>query len=174
MSGKDSLPACLSLNQAKKKTAQRAGEQADKKTGGCFPSVYLSVRSSFERGILRADKSRPRSSILYGLARGKTQYERKRSAPCLSVVEPSPKKDRASGVRTSRQKTTAFFAVVCLSVRSSFERGILRADESRPRSSIPFAVLARGKTKYARKRSAQNLALTPLARSKYLGIDKFL
>ena len=68
-----------------------------------------------------------------------------------------PKSDRASGVRTSRQKTTAFFAVVCLSVRSSFERGILRADESRPRSSIPSAVLARGKTTYARKRSAQNL-----------------
>ena len=33
-------------------------------------------------------------------------------------------------MRASRQKTTAFFAVVCLSVRSSFERGILRADES--------------------------------------------
>ena len=46
--------------------------------------------------------------------------------------------DRASGVRTSRQKTTAFFAVVCLSVRSSFDDEILRRDESRPRSSIPF------------------------------------
>ena len=92
-----------SLNQAPKKTAQRAGEQADKKRQQVFAVVYLSVRSSFERGILRADESRPRSSI------------------------PSA----------------------------------VRADESRPRSSIPSAVLARGKTKYARKRSAQNLVHLP-------------
>ena len=31
MSEKDLLLACLSLNKAQKKTAQRAGEQADKK-----------------------------------------------------------------------------------------------------------------------------------------------
>ena len=42
----------------------------------------------------------------------------------LPLIEPSQKNDRASGVRASRQKTTAFFAVVCLSVRSSFEHAI--------------------------------------------------
>ncbi len=42
----------------------------------------------------------------------------------LPLIEPSQKNDRASGARASRQKTTAFFAVVCLSVRSSFEHAI--------------------------------------------------
>ena len=51
MSGKGPLLACLSLNQAQKKTAQRAGEQADKKRQQVFAVVYLSVRSSFERAI---------------------------------------------------------------------------------------------------------------------------
>ena len=42
MSGKDPLLAYLSLNQAPKKTAQRAGEQADKKNRRMF-SVGLFV-----------------------------------------------------------------------------------------------------------------------------------
>ena len=58
-------------------------------------------------------------------------------------------------------KNDSDFAVVCLSVRSSFDVEILRRDESRPRSSIPSAVLARGKTKYRRKRFRQNLAHLP-------------
>ena len=86
-------------------------------------------------------------------------------ASCLPVNYPSPKIDRASGVRTSRQKCRQVFLSAFLSVRSSFDDEILRRDESRPRSSIPSAVLARGKTKYRRKRSRQNLVLTPLARS---------
>ena len=50
MSEKDLLLACLSLNKAKKKTAQRAGEQADKNDSS-FAVVCLSVRNSFEHAI---------------------------------------------------------------------------------------------------------------------------
>ena len=65
-------------------------------------------------------------------------------------------KTRPRNVQVSKPtKNDSDFAVVCLSVRSSFERGILRADESRPRSSILC------KTKYRRKRSRQNLAHLP-------------
>ena len=80
------------------------------------------------------------------------------------------KKAQGRGARM-RPKNPAAFAAGLFRMRSSFERGILRADESRPRSSIPSAVLARGKTKYARKRSAQNRILTrrPWATTQNLG-----
>ena len=55
--------------------------------------------------------------------------------------------------------SNGIFCRLILSVRSSFDEEILRADESRPRRSIPSAVLARGKTQYERKRSAQNRVL---------------
>ena len=87
-------------------TAQRTGEQADKKTGGCFPSVCLSVRSSFERGILRADESRPRSSILYGLARGKTKYRRKRSAQNRFFLTACAVKKKKGRYKTSSSSTS--------------------------------------------------------------------
>ena len=63
-----------------------------------------------------------------------------RAYTCFGI-EPSPKIDRASGVRASRQKIpTAFCRRRCLPVRSSFDVGILRADESRPRSSILYGL----------------------------------
>ena len=73
-------PIIITDDQAQTQTAQRAGEQADKKRQQVFAVVYLSVRSSFDVEIFRRDESRPRSSIPSAvLARGKTKYRRKRS-----------------------------------------------------------------------------------------------
>ena len=93
-----------------------------------------------------------------------------RCVAIISATITSQKKAQGRGARM-RPKNPAAFAAGLFRMRSSFERGILRADESRPRRSIPSAVLARGKTKYARKRSAQNRILTrrPWATTQSLG-----
>ena len=127
MRAKGPLLAYLSLNQAPKKTAQRTGEQADKKPSDVFRRFVCQC-----------------AAISY-----------------FPSLNQAPKKTAQRAGEQADKKRQQVFAVVYLSVRCSFERGILRADESRPRSSIPSAVLARGKTKYARKRSAQNLVHLP-------------
>ena len=111
--------------------------------------MFLSVRSSFSQNVL--------SCMSPNQAQKSTELRVWELAAAYSSRDQA-QKYRGACMRHA-EKFRRHFCRRMFSVRSSFDDEILRRDESRPRSSIPSAVLARGKTTYRRKRSRQNLVL---------------
>ncbi len=165
MSGKDPLKTAYLFARLRehksrprqKQTAQRAARQADKLRRHFLPAHFVGARSRIAHCLpvtVASHKNRPRNGV--------RACRQKTSLPARQRTKPIKTAQRA--INCAERKGRQFLPSSCF--RFSFEREIFRSDESHPRSSIPSAVLARGKTRYERKRSAQNrVFICPLARS---------